>query len=141
MGSDHNLVITEAKLKLNSNGKKQEGTIRFEESKLREPAIRQQFQLELRNRFQILQMTDENDMDEDDNRISEQPDQGNSNSIDHTWQKIKTAYTDTAMKVLGRRKKKSKSWISMESWRKIEERRRLKKKIGDARSERLKNKA
>ena len=29
----------------------------------------------------------------------------------------------------------------MESWRKIEERRRLKKKIGDARSERLKNKA
>ena len=101
--------------------------------------IRQQFQLELRNGFKIFQTTDQNDMDEDDNQISEQPDQ--NNSIDYMWQKIKTTYTDTAMKVLGRRKKKSKSWISMESWRKIEERRRLKKKIGDARSERLKNKA
>ena len=139
VGSDHNLVITKVKLRLNSTGKKQEGTIRFEESKLREPVIRQQFQLELRNRFKILQTTDQNDMDEDDNQISEQPDQ--NNSIDDMWQKIKTTYTDTAMKVLGRRKKKSKSWISMESWRKIEERRRLKKKIGDARSERLKNKA
>ena len=36
--------------------------------------------------------------------------------------------------------KKCKSWISPESWRKIEERRTLKKKTGDARSERLKNK-
>lgn len=43
------------------------------------------------------------------------------------------------MKVLGYRKK-CKSWISTESWRKIEERRKLIKKIGDVRSERLKNK-
>ena len=59
------------------------------------------------------------------------------------WQKIKTAYTETGMKVLGRRKKKCKSclWIITESLRKIEERRKLKKKIGDPRSERLKNKA
>ena len=57
------------------------------------------------------------------------------------WQKIKTAYNETALKVLGRRKTKCKSWISMESWSKIGERRKLKKKIGDARSERLKNKA
>ena len=56
------------------------------------------------------------------------------------WQKIKTAYTETALKVLGRRKK-CKSWINTESWTKIEERKRLKKKIGVARSERLKNKA
>ena len=33
------------------------------------------------------------------------------------------------------------SWISTESWRKIEERRKLKKTIDGARSERLKNKA
>ena len=46
-----------------------------------------------------------------------------------------------ALKVLGRRKKKCKGWISTESWKKIEERRKLKKKIGDSQSERLKNKA
>ena len=43
--SDHNLVITKAKLRLSSTVKKQEEITRFEESKLREPAIRQQFQL------------------------------------------------------------------------------------------------
>ena len=105
---------------------------------MREPVIRQPFQFELRNRFNILHTADQKDMGEDDHQDNEQPDQ--SKSIDHMWQKITTAYTETALKVLGRRKKKCKSWISTESWRKIEERRKLKKKIGDARSERLKNK-
>ena len=59
MGRDHNLVITKAKLRLNSTGKKQEGITRFEESKLREPVIRQQFQLELKNRFRISQTSDQ----------------------------------------------------------------------------------
>lgn len=54
--------------------------------------------------------------------------------------KIKNAYTEAVMNVLGRRKKKCQSWISTESWRKIEERRKLKRKIDDARSESLKNK-
>ena len=106
---------------------------------MRELVIRHQFQLELRNRFRILQTLDQNDMGVDDQQNNEQPDQ--SKSIDHMWQKIKTAYNETALKILGRRKKKCKSWISMESWSKIGERRKLKKKIEDARSERLKNKA
>ena len=106
---------------------------------MREPVIRQQFQLELKNRFRIFQTSDQNDMGADDQHNTEQPDR--SKSIDHMWQKIKTAYTETALKVLGRRKKKCKSWISTESWRKIKQRRKLKKKIGDARSERLKDRA
>ena len=140
MGSDHNLVIAnKTKLTLNSAGKKQEGITRFEDSKLREPVSRQQFQLELRNKFSILQTADQNDLGADDQQNNVLPDQ--SKSIDHMRQKIKTAYTETALEVLGRRKKKCKSWISTESFRKIEERRKLKKKIEDARSERLKNKA
>lgn len=43
MGTDHNLVITKAKLKLNSTSKKQMGTARYEENILRIPEIRQQF--------------------------------------------------------------------------------------------------
>ena len=58
-------------------------------------------------------------MGADDQQNSVQPDR--SNSIDHMWQKIKTAYTETALKVLGRRKKKCKNLISTESFRKIEE--------------------
>ncbi|KAL9971499.1 hypothetical protein ACROYT_G017670 [Oculina patagonica] len=64
-GTDHNLIITKVKLRLNSTGKKQEKTIRYEESKLRAPEVRQQFQLELRNRFNILQTSDQNDRDTD----------------------------------------------------------------------------
>ena len=71
VGSHHNLGITKAKLRLNSTGKKQERTTRFEESKLREPVIRQQFQLELRNRFNILQTAEQNDMGADDHQNSE----------------------------------------------------------------------
>ena len=139
VGGDHNLVITKAKLRLNSTGKKQERTTRFEHNKLKERVIRQQFRLEPKSRFNILQMADQNNMGADDHQTSEQPDQ--SISIDHMWQKIKTAYTKTALKVLGHWKKKCKSWISSESWRKIEESRKLKKKIADEQSERLKNKA
>ena len=102
-----------------------------------QPVIRQQFQLELRNRFRILKTSDQNDMC--DQKNSEQPDP--SKSIDHMWEKIKTAYNETTLKVLRCRKKNCKSWISIESWRKIEDRKKPKKKIGNARSERSKNKA
>jgi len=138
MGSDHNLVITKAKLRLNGTSKKQMGTARYEESKLRIPEVRQQFQLELRNRFRILQTPDQKDTDIDGHQNSEQPDP--TNDIEQRWQKIKTTYTESALNVLGRRKKKSKSWISTESWRKIEDRRKL-KKMDNSRPERLKKKA
>ena len=68
VGSDHNLVITKAKLKLNSRAKKQERSVTYEESKLRVPEIRQQFKLEPRNKFSIPQMLDQNDTNTDDHR-------------------------------------------------------------------------
>ena len=139
VGSDHNLIITKVKLKLSSIGKKQDGTIRYEESKLRLLEVRQQFQIELRNRFSILQTPDQNDTDTDDHQNSELSDP--ADRIEQKWQKIKDAYTETAMIVLGHRKKKCQSWIGTESWRKLKERRKLKRKIDDARSVRLKNKA
>ena len=39
MGSNHNLVISKAKLKMISTRKKQTGTARYKESKLRIPEI------------------------------------------------------------------------------------------------------
>ena len=58
-------------------------------------------------------------------------------TTEQRWHKIKTAYNETALSVLGRRKKR----FLRERWRKIEERRTLKKTTDGARSERLKNKA
>lgn len=103
VGSDQNLVLTKAKLNLNSTGKKQVGTASYEESEPRIPEIRQQFSLELRNRFDILQTQDQNDTDAGDHQYSAQPD--STNNIEQRWQKITTADNETALSVLGRRKK------------------------------------
>ena len=61
----------------------------------------------------------------------------NNDNIERCWNNVKTAYSTTAKKVLGYRKRKSKTWISMDSWKEREEKRKLKKKINDAKSERL----
>ena len=109
VGSDHKLIITKVKLTLSSTRKKQEGTLRYEESKLTVPEVRQQFQIELRNTFSILQTPNQNNMDTDDHQNSKPSDP--ANRIEQRWQKIKNAYTETAMNVLGHRKKKCQSWI------------------------------
>jgi len=78
VGSEHNLVITKAKLKLNSTGKKKERTVRYQESTLRATEIRQQFKIDLRNGFSILQKPDPDDT-------------GADNIIKQRSQKIKNA--------------------------------------------------
>lgn len=83
MGSDDKFVITKAELSLKSTGKKQEGTARYVESKVRIPDVRQQFKLELRNRFGILQTPARDDTIADDHQNSEQPDP--TNNIEQTW--------------------------------------------------------
>lgn len=85
VGSDHNLIITKVKLRLSNTGKKQGRTIRYEESKLRVPEVRQQFQIELRNRFSILQTPDQNDMDTDEHQSNEPSDP--ANRIEQRWQR------------------------------------------------------
>ena len=127
-GSDHNLVLATIKLKLCGVVRTKGMREKYDVNKLRNPEIRKEFVLELRNRFSCL--TEEEIEDE-------ALDNGDYDSIERCWNNVKTAYSATAKKVLGYRKRKSKTWISMDSWKEIEERRKLKKKINDAKSERL----
>ena len=100
VGSDHNLIITKVKRRLNITGKRQEGTARHEESRMRVPVVRQQFQIELRNKLSILQTTR--------TRMTTRTVSGRSSrnrtDIEQSCQEIKTAYTETALNVLGSRK-------------------------------------
>jgi len=57
--------------------------------------------------------------------------------INSKWTQFNKAYNNTGQKVLGRKRKSSKPWISSESWAKIEERKKLKGKAGNAESERI----
>ena len=53
-------------------------------------------------------------------------------------EQIRVAYTHTSEACLGRRQKKRKEWITSDTWQAIENRRALKKKVINTRSERLK---
>ena len=70
--------------------------------------IRQKYDLELKNRFQLLQSED---------------------SVDEKWQQFKDTVNEVAQSVLGkRREKRNKRWITPDTWKLIGERRVLKAK-------------
>ena len=48
-------------------------------------------------------------------------------SVSKKWDSIKGAYVETAKKVPDFRKKKRKVWITLGTWAKIDERRKLKR--------------
>ena len=60
------------------------------------------------------------------------------NAVEKKWKNFKNIYNETAEKVLGFRKRKVKPWISVESWKLIEERGKLKVATEDAKSQRIK---
>ena len=110
IASDHQLIRTQIKLKL-----KKKTRIRYNANKLQDKATRSAFKLELSNRFAVLEA------------IDEEPD------INTRWNQFSKAYNNTAEKVLGRKKRNNKPWISAKSWAKLH----LKNMVGNARSERI----
>ena len=118
VGSDHNLVICELKLKLRKIYKPAKKTLKFDTMKLKNREVREKFVLTLKNRFSCLQ--------EETDDIEEQ------------WRHVKEAFNETAESVLGHQRTKSKPWISTDSWSKIDKRKATKQSIENTRSMRLK---
>ncbi|KAL9958257.1 hypothetical protein ACROYT_G035251 [Oculina patagonica] len=131
VGSVHNLVVGNIRFKLSGVVRKQGETTarKYGLSKLKVPEIKQRFFLELKNRFSCLAGTESDETGKDDTQ--------NAESVEEKWSNIKKAYSETAKSVLDHRQRKSKTWISATSWSKIDERRKLKKKMGETRSERV----
>jgi len=120
VASDHHLVRTRVRLKLKKITKPTSSRIRYDVDKLRHEAIRQEFTLELRNyRFAVLETTDDD------------------HDINSKWTQFNKAQNNTAEKLLGRKRKSSKPWISPESWAKIEEQKKLMGKAENAKSKRI----
>ncbi len=115
--SDHNLLVGTLKLKLRKSENPANPTRRkYDTSKLKNNDIKQQFKLELRNRFQILENEQEFQTEE-------------VNSVEGKWNNFKLAFQKTSENVLGFKKNKSKPWISNETWSKIDERKKIKAKM------------
>ena len=119
-------------IKLCRVGKKAVNTSKYEYSKLRIPEVRQEFELELRNRFSCLEDNDHQTTDWDKGEEHTQPD------LEQAWESFKSVFNESANTVLGYKMTKSKSWIIADSWKKIENRRAMKRMVNDAKSSRQK---
>ena len=135
IGSDHYLVTAMIKLKLKRNGATAKTNTRYNVKKLQDELSRSAFTTSLKNRYQVLQ-----ELSEDAQReTGEEPEQ--EKHVNLMWEKIKTAYCDASKENLGYGiKGKSKDWIKGETWKAIEERRKIKQKLIETKSERIKEK-
>lgn len=79
------------------------------------------FVLALRNRFNILAATGEED------------------EIEKKWENIKEAYVESAKNTIGLKNNKHQEWLTQETWTKIGKRRTLKKQLLNTKTTRLQN--
>ncbi len=120
--SDHYLIVATIKLKLKKSLAQGHWQKKLDIAKLQYPKKNKDFVLELRNRFSLTEVSSE---------MEEEP------TINSKWNAIKTIYSETAQKVLGFKKKGAKEWISASTWQKVEERKQLKAKMLNSKSQRL----
>lgn len=123
VGSDHHLLLAKVKLHLKKAIKLKDGTkLKFNITKLKDPSISKMFTTLLKNRFQVLVDIGEG--------IEEHP-------CENIWESIKNVYTDVSNTVLGVKMKQDKNWIDDKTWTLIDNRRHLKEKMMNAKSDRL----
>ena len=123
IGSDHHLVAVKLKMKLSSKKKQQSPRIKFDVKKLQSQATKEVFQITLKNRFEVLQTTEEED------------------TVENIWNTLKQATVGTCEEVLGRPSPNRKPWITDETWQKVEERKKLKQEVNQARTRQRKQEA
>ena len=61
-----------------------------------------------------------------------------SEGVNKNWENIVTAYSDSGKACLDYRQRGPKEWMSSDTWRAIESRRRLQRKVMDSKSQRFK---
>nr|XP_042902467.1 uncharacterized protein LOC122270164 [Parasteatoda tepidariorum] len=134
VGSDHYLILAILKLKLRKSPKKTgHKRISYDIAKLKAKECRQEFSIELKNRFELLK-------EEENHGNTKQSENEVKEKVEETWEHIKNIYCDVAEKVLGEKKgKKSKEWITGETLILIESRRKKKIQMETTKSERLFN--
>ncbi|RUS68515.1 hypothetical protein EGW08_023723 [Elysia chlorotica] len=126
VGSDHHLVMAKLRLKLRCSGPRPSGQQRFDVDKLKNNKTRRSFVLQVRNRFQTLS-----------NLEQHQEPQG-MEEVNRKWDHVHSAYLPASESCLGTKQRERKGWISAETWETIEDRKDLKRKAMETKSERLK---
>ena len=122
--SDHHLVTAFIKLKLRSAGRRMTAQRHFDTENLRDPKVKTAFVLQVKNGFQPLQNFEQEAIDP-------------GTEIIGRWERVASVYKESSEECLGlRQRRKSKEWMTADTWKAINNRRSLKKVTG-AKSERL----
>jgi hypothetical protein len=127
--SDHHLLTAKLQMKLKRHS--QEGgnpRIRYRINLLRDEQIAETFRILLTNKFQAL-----SDLGRDQ--------ENNLDTYEQFWEKSKTAWNGACEEVLGRRKCQDKPWISENSIKKIEVRKKVKETVNRAKTRQQKQAA
>jgi len=97
--------ILDARKKIETRRKK------YNVHKLQMRSVREEFKLELKNRFSVLSTQNE------------------STDFEESWKVIKNVYRETSDKILGFRESQQKEWISEETWKETERRKWAKENV------------
>ena len=116
IGSDHNMLLSEIKLRFNVGKKKQKQKIDIEKL-LTNKETKMEYQIELKNRFNCL-------LDTIDNL-----------DIDEAVEKTNEIYKNVASEILGHIKPKKSIWISDKVIQLADERRKIKKTLNNRQSQ------
>ena len=116
VASDHHLLLATIKLKL-KNHRQQNKTsrVRFQVNLLEDSKTKKQFELSLKNRYEVLQDLEDTD-------------------IDHHWNKVKEIFEKTCNDELGPSTHRNKDWITTETLEKVQERREIKALVNNSKT-------
>ena len=123
IASDHHLLMAQVRLRLKKQRPCQHHRTRYNVSFLKEENIKQEFKLELTNRFKALEDLEEND------------------NIDAQWEAIKKAWNSTCQQILGVNRYQNKPWISDSTVKEIKKRKDLKISLMNSRTRTTKREA
>ena len=114
--SDHHLVLGKFRLRLKKYTQMNAGSRqKYHVNLFKDPAKKNEFKIELKNRFQALEELEEAD-------------------VDHHWDMIKETINSICKEVIGPKMTNNKEWISKNSLNKIKARRELKAKVNNCRT-------
>jgi len=124
VASDHHLVVAKLKLKRNQM-EASDRRVKYNVSLLKDPKIRQEFGLTLKNKFEVLQELFQEEED----------------SVLNSWQIVKETLRASCQEVVGPKKHQQKEWITAETLTKIEDRKRKKAVVYNSKTRAAKAKA
>ena len=125
--SGHHLVTGKFRFMLKTfNTEALKTSHRYNVELLRDPVTMAKYQLTLRNRYHPLA-----DMQEEEELLH---DLQRAETMENTWQQIRDSWKETCEETLDKKTRQHKEWASIETVKKIEERKKKKSRLNNSRT-------